>query len=81
MSGIMSDNEFWCIRKILKALKRDDVQLLRKFGIQFKGDSKQVRLQLPEAPFESSKELERILWMLSTRLEGSALPIPIEMED
>ncbi|GJY18898.1 hypothetical protein Tco_0390389 [Tanacetum coccineum] len=65
MSGLMSDNEFWCIRKVkqrvvncrqtLKTLKRDDVQLLRKFGIQFKGDPEQVRLQLPGVPFKSSK--------------------------
>ncbi|PWA80145.1 Transposase, Ptta/En/Spm [Artemisia annua] len=47
-SGLMSDNEFWCIRKVkqrvgycrqtLKGLKREDALLLRKFGIQFKGD-------------------------------------------
>nr|GEX00358.1 hypothetical protein [Tanacetum cinerariifolium] len=59
---LMSDNEFWCIRKVkqrvvscLQTLKRDDVQLLRKFRIQFKGDPEQVRLQLPGVPFKSSK--------------------------
>nr|GEV54445.1 hypothetical protein [Tanacetum cinerariifolium] len=30
-------------RQTLKTLKRDDVQLLRKFGIQFKGDLEQVQ--------------------------------------
>lgn len=47
MSGLMLENEFWCIRKVrqrvgycrqtLKGLKREDFHLLRKFGIQFKG--------------------------------------------
>ncbi|GKF03620.1 hypothetical protein Tco_0030543, partial [Tanacetum coccineum] len=53
MSGLMSDNEFWCVRKVkqrvgnchqtLKTLKRNDVQLLRKFEIQFKGDPEQIQ--------------------------------------
>ncbi|GJX74029.1 hypothetical protein Tco_0312624 [Tanacetum coccineum] len=42
-------------RQTLKTLKREDVQLLRKFGIQFKGDPEQVRLQLLGVPFKSSK--------------------------
>ncbi|GJS83775.1 transposase, Ptta/En/Spm [Tanacetum coccineum] len=79
MSGIMSDNEFWCIRKTLKTLKRDDVQLLRKFGIQFKGDSKQVRLQLPEAPFESSKIIREVFVKLLLDSFGK-LSIRIERE-
>ncbi|GJZ92091.1 transposase, Ptta/En/Spm [Tanacetum coccineum] len=64
MSGLMSDNEFWCVRKVkqrvgnchqtLKTLKRDDVQLLRKFGIQFKGDSEQVRFSEKAATTRSA---------------------------
>ncbi|GJT78537.1 putative RNA polymerase II transcription factor B subunit 1-1 [Tanacetum coccineum] len=51
----------------LKTLKRVDVQLLRKFGIQFKGDPEQVRLQLPEAPFESSKSPSfQLSWDITT---------------
>ncbi|GJT15854.1 hypothetical protein Tco_0874560 [Tanacetum coccineum] len=45
-------------RQTLKTLKRDDVQLLRKFGIQFKGDPEQVRLQLPGVPLKSSKTVD-----------------------
>nr|GEV61548.1 hypothetical protein [Tanacetum cinerariifolium] len=47
MSGLMSKNEFWCnwkvkqrvgyCRQTLNGLNREEIQLLRKFGIQFKG--------------------------------------------